>query len=239
MTSDWIGGVHAVLEALENRPGQVLEVVLGRSPKKGAGRTVAEAARRAGAKFRTVRPTELEALVPGVNHQGVVCRIGIVRTVTLLELLQSGPPARVAVLDQVTDPRNLGAILRAAWALGIGAVVITKHRSAGLTATTVKTAAGAAEHVPVCRVTNLVQALETMKEAGYWIYGAHAEGDSPIDQLAVAEPAALVLGAEGSGLRPSVKKACDVLVSIPMNASAGSLNVAVAAGILFHRLGSL
>jgi len=138
----------------------------------------------------------------------------------------------LVVLDGVEDPHNLGAIVRTAHAAGAGAVIIPERRAAGLTDVVAKAAAGALEHLPVVRVTNINRALEAMKEQGYWIYGLDESGPEAYDRAEFARPSAVVLGGEGHGLHEQVRKRCDVLLRIPMAGKISSLNVSVAAGIV-------
>jgi 23S rRNA (guanosine2251-2'-O)-methyltransferase len=138
----------------------------------------------------------------------------------------------LVVLDGVEDPHNLGAIIRTAHAAGAGAVIIPERRAAGITDVVAKAAAGALEHLPVVRVTNINRALEDLKQRGFWIYGLDERGTETYDRAQYASPAALVLGGEGKGLHEQVRKHCDALVRIPMEGEISSLNVSVAAGVV-------
>jgi 23S rRNA (guanosine2251-2'-O)-methyltransferase len=138
----------------------------------------------------------------------------------------------LVVLDGVEDPHNLGAIIRTAHAAGAGAVVIPERRAAGVTDVVAKAAAGALEHLPVVRVTNINRALEELKQRGFWIYGLDERGTVTYDQVEYASPAAVVLGGEGKGLHEQVRKHCDALVRIPVAGRISSLNVSVAAGVM-------
>jgi 23S rRNA (guanosine2251-2'-O)-methyltransferase len=138
----------------------------------------------------------------------------------------------LVVLDGVEDPHNLGAIVRTAHAAGAGAVIVPERRAAGVTDVVAKAAAGALEHLPVVRVTNVNRALEDLKERGMWIYGLDERGTESYDQIDYAKKSVLVLGGEGKGLHEQVRKHCDVLVRIPMAGQISSLNVSVAAGVV-------
>jgi len=232
----WIGGIHAVRQALEGTPERVLELLLARARGGRSYKDLERTAQRAGIKVRNAPRRVLDERLPDVNHQGVAILLSDVSYGHLEELLEGELPAVVVALDQVSDPRNLGAILRSAWAFGVGAVVIPKHRSAGLNAAAIKTATGAAEHVPVVRAGNLGRALEQLKEAGYWIYGAAGDAEATLGGIEMNRPTVVVLGAEGSGIRPGVRAKCDDLFRIAMEPDAGSLNVSVAAGIIFAQL---
>jgi 23S rRNA (guanosine2251-2'-O)-methyltransferase len=165
-------------------------------------------------------------------HQGVAASVEPYPYSGLEEIL-SIPDPLVLVLDGVTDPRNLGAVLRAADGAGASGVIIPKDRAVGVTAAAVKASAGASEHVLVARVTNLRRAVDTMKEAGLWIYAAEA-GGTPYTELDLAGAVALVLGSEGRGVRRLVREGCDGTVSIPMLGGVESLNVSVASAVLLY-----
>ena len=151
-------------------------------------------------------------------------------------LARFGSPALLLVLDGVTDPQNLGALVRSAHALGAHGVVLPKDRAAGVTPAAFKAAAGALEHCPVARVTNLSRALERMKEQGIWTVALAAEADQELSALDLTVPTALVLGSEGAGVRPLVRKTCDHLARIPMAGQVGSLNVAAAGAVALYEI---
>jgi len=170
-----------------------------------------------------------------VSHQGVVAETGTAPGLgekelpAFLEALEG--PAFLLILDGVQDPHNLGACLRSANAAGVDAVIVPRDRSAPLNATARKVACGAAESLPVVRVTNLARTLRSIREAGVWVYGATGEAESTFYETDLSGPLALVLGGEGRGLRRLTREHCDGLLSIPMAGSISSLNVSVAAGI--------
>jgi 23S rRNA (guanosine2251-2'-O)-methyltransferase len=149
---------------------------------------------------------------------------------------QRGEPAFFVALDQVQDPRNLGALLRTADAFGVHGVIVPKHHQVGVTATAARTAMGAVESIPVARETNLVNALERLKKSGIWVYGAAPEGGTPLWAADLSGPLCLVLGGEGEGLRPLVARACDVVLSVPMTGQVGSLNVSAAGAVLCYEV---
>ena len=184
--------------------------------------------------LKRVHRERVEELVPGAVHQGVVAWVGPYPYSGLEEILATPDPLAV-VLDGVTDPRNLGAVLRAADGAGASGVVVPKDRAAGVTPAAVKASAGASEHVRVARETNLRRALERMKEAGVWTYAAEdrtsAQAKAYTD-LNLSGPVALVLGSEGRGIRRLVREGCDGTVSIPMRGVVSSLNISVAAAAL-------
>ena len=191
-----------------------------------------ERASLAGVRVHAVDDRRLHDLAGSDRHQGVVAAVdAALAHVTLGDVLEHPhEPTLLLVLDGVTDPHNLGACLRSADAFGVHAVVVPKERAVGVNATVAKVASGAADTVPVVTVTNLARALRELKEAGVWIVGADAAGESLFD-AELSGPIAWVLGAEGEGLRRLTREHCDRLVAIPMLGSVESLNVSVAAGI--------
>ena len=229
MKGDLIYGLRPVVEALRSKRREVYEVL----DSVGDDEISSEASSRS-ARLRRVRRERIEELVPGAVHQGVVARVGPYPYSGLEEILATPDPLAV-VLDGVTDPRNLGAVLRAADGAGASGVVVPKDRAAGVTPAAVKASAGASEHVRVARETNLRRALERMKEAGVWTYAAEdrtsAQAKAYTD-LNLSGPVALVLGSEGRGIRRLVREGCDGTVSIPMRGAVSSLNVSVAAAVL-------
>jgi 23S rRNA (guanosine2251-2'-O)-methyltransferase len=224
-----IYGSRPIIEALESGRRKVIQIFDAVGDQE-----VAKAALVRGLKPKRVSRQQLDELARGGVHQGVVARVEPYPYSGLGEVLGSPEPL-VVVLDGVTDPRNLGAVLRAADGAGASGVVIPKDRAAGVAASAVKASAGASEHVRLARVTNLRRAIEIMKEAGLWIYAAEA-GGTPYTDLDLAGPVGLVFGSEGRGVRRLVRKACDGAVSIPMLGSVGSLNISVAAAVLLYEV---
>ena len=227
MKRELIYGIRPVLEALRSRRREVFEVL----EAAGEGE-VAEAAAASGVFVKNVRRGQIEELTPGAAHQGVVARVGPYPYSDLGEILAASDPL-VLVLDSVTDPRNLGAVLRAADGAGASGVVIPKDRAVGVTAVAVKASAGASEHVPVARETNLRRAIHRIKKGGVWVYAAEG-GGMAYTELDLSGPVALVLGSEGRGVRKLVREGCDGAVSIPMLGAVESLNVSVAAAVLLY-----
>ena len=227
MKRELIYGIRPVLEALRSRRREVFEVL----EAAGEGE-VAEAAAASGVFVKRVRRAQIEELAPGAAHQGVVARVGPYPYSDLGEILAASDPL-VLVLDSVTDPRNLGAVLRAADGAGASGVVIPKDRAVGVTAVAVKASAGASEHVPVARETNLRRAIHRIKKGGVWVYAAEG-GGMAYTELDLSGPVALVLGSEGRGVRKLVREGCDGAVSIPMLGAVESLNVSVAAAVLLY-----
>ncbi len=226
MKGEVIYGVRPVIEALKSGRRRVHEVLDATDGKEVS----AEAAAR-GARVQRVPKGRVEELAPGAAHQGMVARVEAYPYSGLGEIL-AAPEPLVLVLDGVTDPRNLGAVLRVADGAGASGVVIPKDRSVGVTAAAVKASAGASEHVRVARETNLRRAVDALKKAGLWVYAAEGGGDTPYTKLDLAGPVAFVLGSEGRGIRRLVREGCDGVVSVPMRGAVSSLNVSVAAAVL-------
>ena len=232
-------GRHPVLELLRSsgrRADEVAVLAGGRGPLA----EVVALARRAGVKVSYRTREQLTAMAGSQDHQGVVARVTAAEYVDVEDVLEipraRGEPAFLMALDQVQDPRNLGALLRTADAFGAHGVVIPKHHAVGLTEAAARTAMGAVEHVRVARATNLVSALEKLKESGVWIYGTALVGGVAPWSADLRGPICLVLGSEGEGLRPLVARACDVVLSIPMAGSVGSLNVSAAGAVLAYEV---
>jgi 23S rRNA (guanosine2251-2'-O)-methyltransferase len=229
-----IWGIHPILEILHNGPEQVGEISIqqpGSAKKLQAIISLAE-------KHRIKISSVAKITIPGEtnpNHQGVLARIKAHQTVDLTELLRE-PPALLVALDSISDPHNLGAIIRSAAAAGAAGILIPKDRAAQITGTVVKVAAGALAHIKICRVTNLSDSLRTLKDSGYWIFGAAGEGQQTIYETDFSGPTCLVIGSEGKGIRKLVRKQCDFLVKIPMGRKINSLNASVAAGIILFEI---
>jgi len=238
--SRFVYGVNPVLEALRAHPNEVVRVVLERGKEgrrsQGADR-VAHAAAQAGVRVEDVRQGDLTHRSRSGVHQGVGAELADFRYAELDDLLAGfRGPALLLVLDGVTDPQNLGALVRSAYALGAHGVVLPKDRAAGVTPAAFKAAAGALEHCPVARVTNLSRALERIKEQGIWTVALAAEADRELSAFDLTLPTALVLGSEGAGVRPLVRKTCDHLARIPMAGQVGSLNVAAAGAVALYEI---
>ena len=234
-----VHGIHPVLEALRAHPGEVDRIYLleGAVAPRAAAEILSRA-REARVKVERVPRERLQALVEGAAHQGVAARLREFAYATLKEVLAraeaSGAPPLVVVLDGLQDPHNLGAVIRSADALGAHGVVLPRDRSVGVTAAVARASAGAVEHVPVARVTNLSRALEELKAAGVWVAAADPEGDQVLWGARLNGPLALVIGAEGTGVRPGVLKHCDLRLRIPMGGRVGSLNASVSAALVLY-----
>lgn len=215
------------------RGGGAPERVLVAEPvaASAAGRELRRRCDGAGVPVRVVPRAELDRLAPGVNHQGVVALTARYRYAAPDDLF-AGPEPAVLFLDGVTDPHNLGSLLRSADGAGFGGVVVRAHGAAGVTAAVRRVSAGAAEVVPVARVANLGRELERAKQAGLWVVGLDARGDENLWATELLRrPVALVLGSEDRGMSRGVRERCDALVRIPLGGRLESLNVAVAGAV--------
>lgn len=231
-----LAGFHAVVACLRNRPDSVREVLVDAARRDARLRDLLAQAQRLGVHVTAVDEKRLDGLAGAGRHQGVVALTQGARRAPELEdvLKQGSEPPFLLLLDGVTDPHNLGACLRTADALGVHAVVVPKDRSAGMSPVVAKVASGAAESIPLIGVTNLARAMEQLKEAGVWLYGADENGQDSLLDVQVKGAAAWVLGAEGQGLRRLTREHCDVLVRIPMLGQVESLNVSVAAALCLY-----
>ncbi len=220
------------------RAGRPLDRVL---IARGAGgprlQEIIDLARERTVPIRFEPRDALDRAANGAAHQGVVAFGAAQRYSELDDVLSGAKTQLLVLLDGVEDPHNLGAIVRTAHAAGASAVLIPDRRAAGLTEVVAKAAAGALEHLPVVRVGNVSQTLETLKKRGFWIYGLDQAGAQLYSETDYAYPTVFVLGGEGQGLHQLVKKHCDLLVGIPMAGAISSLNVSVAAGIVLFEWG--
>jgi 23S rRNA (guanosine2251-2'-O)-methyltransferase len=233
-------GRHPVLELLRAESRRVEEIAILAQGRGPALQDLLALAKRHGVRVSFRTRDQLTAIAGTPHHQGVVARVAGASYADLDALLTSpgerDDPAFLLALDQIQDPRNLGAIVRSAEATGVHGVILTKHHAAGLTPAAAKSAMGAAEWVKVARVTNLVHALETLKSAGIWVVGSVVSGGRAPWDTDLSGPLCLVLGGEGGGLRPLVARTCDFLVTLPMKGRLASVNVSAAAAVLCYEV---
>lgn len=232
-------GIHTVTMLLEKHPERVTRLVVlgGRQDKKIEN--LLQIAKRHNILVEQTSRTELDRLTNEANHQGIVAYTTKPKSYNendLASILQDIDKPIVLVLDSVQDPHNLGACFRSADAAGVNLIIAPKDKAASITPIVSKVASGAAETVPFVQVTNLVRALEKLKELGLWIYGAAGEAENSIYQTDFKGPVALVMGSEGEGLRRLTREHCDLLVKIPMAGSVSSLNVSVATGVILFEV---
>ncbi|MCL6547391.1 MAG: 23S rRNA (guanosine(2251)-2'-O)-methyltransferase RlmB [Alicyclobacillus sp.] len=233
---DWVAGRRPVLEALKaGRP--VNKIVIAEHSEGGSLSEILAKAREAGVVVQRA-PKATLTRVAGEAHQGVLAYISPYAYADLEEIVarRTGQLPLVVLLDGVADPHNLGAIVRSAEAAGAQGVVIPKRRAVALTGVVAKAAAGALEHIPVARVPNLVQAMERLKQSGYWMVGADVEGKELYTKIDYRQGIGLVIGSEGEGLSRLVRARCDFLVRLPMLGRVQSLNASVAAGVLLYEI---
>lgn len=239
LKNDIIEGRNAVQEAL--RAGRAIDkVYIARGEADRTLGHIAGMARDRGITVSDCDRRKLDAMSVTKAHQGVIAVCAVREYASLEDILkvaqERGEAPFVVVCDEISDPHNLGAIIRSAECVGAHGVVIPKHRSAGLTAVVGKTSAGAAEHMAVARVANIASALDELKKQGLWVYGAAAEGSSEMWRTDLTGPIALVIGSEGEGLGRLVRERCDFLVSIPMRGRVSSLNASTAAAVLMYEI---
>lgn len=230
---DFVFGIHAVGMLLERDPVRVKKLWLQAARDDARLQALRKAAERAGIHSEEVPRRELDQRVRG-RHQGVIAELAATvtwREADLPALLSAAPSPLVLVLDGVTDPHNLGACLRTADAAGVTAVIAPRDNAAGLSSVVRKVACGAAETVPFIQVTNLARSLRELQAAGLWLVGTAGEAEQSLYEADLRGAVALVMGAEGRGLRRLTRELCDYLVYLPMAGAVSSLNVSVATGV--------
>jgi 23S rRNA (guanosine2251-2'-O)-methyltransferase len=237
--SDLIYGRHPVLSALKSQRGLNRLWITTRLRYDSLFHHLILQAKDNGTVIDEVEPKRLDQITDRANHQGIAAQIAPYAYMELDDLIiqaKSVTDPVIVVADGITDPHNLGAIIRTAEAIGSQGLVIPQRRASGITSTVVKVAAGALDNFPVARVINLSRALEQLKEAGYWIYGTAATGSEPIHTVKFSGSTVLVIGSEGEGLSMLTQRSCDVLVSIPLQGKTPSLNASVAAGMALYEI---
>jgi len=235
-----IYGMNPVRETLRNENVAIDRILIAKGRK---GRDMDAITRQAAHRGLSIAYRDKEHLtrISGTaSHQGIVCICKEYAYVSIDDVIEhrhdSFENSVVLVLDSIEDPQNLGSIIRTAYALGINGLIIPEHRAAPVTPAVIKVSAGAARHIPVARVVNIAQALDHLKERNFWIYGADASAPSTLEALDFSGNVGLVMGSEGKGIRPLVRKKCDALVSIQMDGNFDSLNVSVATGIILYQI---
>lgn len=229
-------GFHAVSVRIKTAPDSVIEVLFDSARRDARMRQFLMRAKEAEVRLIEADSTRIAKLAGSHGHQGVAARVKELTLARSLDDLLDGltVPPLLLVLDGVTDPHNLGACLRVADGAGVHAVIAPKDHAAGINATVAKVASGAAETVPYFMVTNLARTLGELKERSIWVVGTSEDAPKTVYQVNLTTPTALVLGAEGPGMRQLTKKTCDELVHIPMMGAVESLNVSVASGVCLY-----
>ncbi|MFF2484043.1 23S rRNA (guanosine(2251)-2'-O)-methyltransferase RlmB [Paenibacillus sp. NPDC058071] len=234
-----IAGKHPVMEALRSGR-EINKIWIAEGAQKTLTTPIMAEAKKNGIIVQFVDKRKLDGMAPGIQHQGVIAQAAAFEYVEIEDLLErarkSGETPFLLLLDEIEDPHNLGSILRTAECTGVHGVIIPKRRAAGLTATVLKTSAGAAEHVPVARVTNLAQTIDRLKEEGIWIAGTDLSAPQDVYKTKFDLPLGIVIGNEGKGIGRLIKEKCDFLVKLPMLGQLNSLNASVAAGVLMYEV---
>src|SRR6202158_709055 len=236
---DKLTGIHAVREALE--AGRAFDrILIAKGRQDTRVEEIVQLARGRDIAVRFEDRGQLDRLAATQDHQGVVALVAARAASSLDEIVANAKKENVqgliVLLDGVEDPHNLGAVIRTALAVGAHGVVIPERRAAGLTDTVARASAGALAHLPVAKVTNLVRAMEELKEAGYWLVGLDEEGEKRYTEVDYTSPIGLVLGGEGKGLHELTRKRCDFVVKLPTTGPVKSLNVSVAAGVILFEV---
>ncbi len=241
LSDDLIWGIHPVFEALQEEPERIAELILVKEKRGTKWEEIIESARNHGIKLSFVATLKLAGENSSqIRHQGIVARMSHTPLLPFAGLVEKfrkmvsrGERPRLLACDTLQDPHNLGAIIRSAHASGVAGVVITREKSAPLGGIAAKSSAGAISHIDICQVTNLATALQQLKDAGAWVFGAVKESESQsLYQTDLCLPACIVVGGEGKGIRPLVRKQCDLLIAIPMIGRLDSLNSSVAAAVI-------
>lgn len=236
---DKLEGRNPVLEAL--KAGRTInKILIARGEREGSIRQIAAMAKEKGVVVQEVDRSRLDMMASTRSHQGVIAFTAVRDYVEVDQLLQiaqdKGEAPFLVILDEITDPNNLGSILRTADASGAHGVIIPKRRAIGLTPAVSKASAGAVEYVPVARVTNLPQTVDDLKKQGVWVVGTDATGEKDFYDSDLKGPIALVIGSEGEGIGRLVREKCDFVVNIPMKGAISSLNAAVAGAIVMYEI---
>lgn len=236
LSEDLVAGRNAVMEVLKGSRS-VNRLLVANGSSEGSMREIIALAKEKGINIQFYDRSKLDAMAPGIRHQGVLAQVPPVQYAELEDILQiardRNEPPFIVLLDELEDPHNLGAILRTADAAGVHGVLIPKHRSCPLSATVAKTSAGAVEHVPVARIGNMVQTIKKLKKEGLWVAAADMDGTDYYD-TDLTGSLLLVIGSEGQGVGRLIKEQCDFVVRIPMVGKINSLNASVAGSILMY-----
>jgi len=238
MKPEMLYGANTAEEILKSGRRKVFRLYVSEGSLEGKAKIIVSLARKAGCPVDFMNPRSLDHMAKGGNHQGIILEVEPVQTLTLSEALAriKDPKKTVwAGMDGITDPMNLGAIIRSAACFGVSAIILPERRTVGLTPSAQKTASGAIEKVDMVEVGNLNQTIIELKKKNFWIYGADMKGKS-VDKMDFAFPVFMLIGSEGEGLHQKTMEHCDELVSIPQKGGVESLNASVAAGVLFYEI---
>jgi len=238
MKPEMLYGANTAEEILKSGRRKVYRLYVSEGSLEGKAKLIVSMARKAGCPVDFMNPRSLDHMAKGGNHQGVILEVEPVQTLSLSEALaRIKDPKRTvwAGVDGITDPMNLGAIIRSAACFGVSAIILPERRTVGLTPSAQKTASGAIEKVDMVEVGNLNQTIIELKKKNFWIYGADMKG-KPVDKMDFAFPIFMLIGSEGEGLHQKTMEHCDELISIPQKGGVESLNASVAAGVLFYEI---
>lgn len=238
MNQEYIVGKNPVIEALKSQR-EINKILIAEGSQRGQMQQITHLAKEANVLVQFVPKKKLDQITDQ-NHQGVLAYVAAYEYAELDDLFeaaeQRNEPPFLLILDEIEDPHNLGSIMRTADAVGAHGIIIPKRRAVGLTATVAKASTGAIEYIPVVRVTNLAQTIDSLKERGIWIAGTDAKADQDYRKLDGTLPLGLVIGSEGKGMGRLIREKCDFLVSLPMAGKVTSLNASVAAALLMYEV---
>ncbi len=239
MPMDKIEGRNPVMEAL--RAGREIDkILIAKGTKGGSLIKILGKAKDKGIPVQYVERQKIDEMSESNAHQGIVAIVAAHKYVHFEDIIESannsGKDPFILILDKITDPHNLGSIIRTADAVGADGIIIPKRHSVGLTAVVAKGSAGAIEYVPVAKVSNIAQTIDRIKEKGIWVAGAHTDGEKEHYNTDLKGPLALVIGSEGEGISRLIKEKCDFLVRLPMVGKISSLNASVAAAVLMYEV---
>lgn len=236
---DYIYGVNPVIEALKSGSGRLEKIFIAHGRKGEPIQNIVLWARQKGIPVEFTNREYVDRIAGRKSHQGIMALSKSFSYADVEDFISTDATAKgdlILILDSIEGPQNLGSLIRTANCCGVKGVIIPEDRAASVTATVIKASAGAVRHTPIAKVINLVRTIEFLKEKGFWIYGTDAVGGQDIRYMNYDRRIGLVMGSEGKGMRPSIKKQCDFLLSIPMTGEINSLNVSVAAGIVMYEI---
>ncbi|MBU2438227.1 MAG: 23S rRNA (guanosine(2251)-2'-O)-methyltransferase RlmB [Acidobacteria bacterium] len=229
-----ISRINPIVEALQSDPKSIQRIFVEKAPLKGRREDVVRLAKNRGVPVSLVPRPVLDRMEQG--HQGIIARIVLKSFSTLEDILAGASRPFLLLLDEITDPQNFGALIRTAECAGVDGIIVPERRSSGLTEVVYRVSAGAAQHVPIAPVKNLARTMDELKKAGIWLVGAESGGDNEWDEFDFTLPTGIVLGSEGRGLRPLVRRSCDAVLSLPLAGRVNSLNVAAAAAVFLYEV---
>ncbi|MEA3306323.1 MAG: 23S rRNA (guanosine(2251)-2'-O)-methyltransferase RlmB [Elusimicrobiota bacterium] len=238
MRTEYLYGANTVSEVLKSDKRKIIKLLVSKHSPVGKAKIVISTARKKGIKVTFCEPRLMDRIAKAGNHQGVILEVAPLKPMAMVDALGSVQDKKKliwAAIDGITDPMNLGPIIRSAACFGVSALILPERRTVGITPIVQKTASGALEKIKIVRAVNLNQAIIDLKKKGFWVYGADMEG-TPAHKATFAYPALIIIGSEGQGLHKQTRKHCDEIVSIPQKGGVESLNASVAAGIIFYEM---